>query len=46
MPMSWNIPLKRDAGGFIEMTLQEMAGSQSLVGEPAVSWNWVGINEQ
>lgn len=44
--MSWNILLKRDDGGFIEMTLQEMAGSQSVVGEPAISRNSFGINEE
>jgi len=43
--MNWNIPLKRDDGGFIEMALQDMAGSQSTVGEPAISWNRVGTNE-
>lgn len=44
--MSWNIPLERDDGGFIEMTLQEVAGSQSVVGEPAISWNRFDINEE
>lgn len=44
--MCWNIPLERDDGGFIEMILQEVAGSQSAVGEPAISWNGFGINEE
>lgn len=31
--------------GFIETTLQ-VAGSQSVEGEAAISWNTVGINEE
>lgn len=31
--------------GFIETTLQ-VAGSQSVVGEPDISWNRFGINEE